>query len=121
MKLVLVFRIVVEADDAALPTDPIDHLAGRQKLVLARGPLSDRDFDVLITAVGDRGCGSSRGHKKSCDRANRMSWKFDTAASTITAKSHLLLFLLSCLFGRSFLGGFLCSFSHCGSSFRFDR
>src|SRR6185312_7921286 len=85
LKLVLVLGTIVEADDAALLTDPIDALARWQNLIFTRGVLGDGEFNFRITSVGNRGCGSSRGHKKSCDRANRINRKVSTATPAIAA------------------------------------
>jgi hypothetical protein len=54
LKLVLIVFTVVEADDTALLTDPIKHLAYRQDLVLFGTSLDNRHLNVLVAAVGDR-------------------------------------------------------------------
>ena len=55
-EFVLVIRVVVEADDAALLTDPVDDLACWQNLVSTGRALSDCELYLFITSVGNRGC-----------------------------------------------------------------
>ncbi len=107
-QFVLVVRIVVEADDAALLTDPADHLTYWKNLVLMGRALGDGELDLVITSVGNRGCRSSRGHKKNCDRASRKSQKVKTAAPAIAAECHYFFFFAAFLAG-AFLAAFFAA------------
>jgi hypothetical protein len=107
-QFVLVARIVIEADDAALLTDPIDHLTNRKNCILVGRALGDGELDLSVTSIGNRGCRHSRGHKKNCDRANRNNLKVETAAPAIAAESHYFFFFAAFLAG-AFLAAFFAA------------